>query len=261
MDEIHLPYAKGYYKMNIDNRPDPKPRKHAHLWQSYLFWHELVEMRKRHLLRISSIEAGKSNLDAQLEKDFMSDMQIDLLINKSKKNMITFGDEVGEIWKWITSIKGLGEGSLAAQLLAQIDNIGKFDTISKLWRFAGQAVIDGKAERNKPGEKAHKNALLQAICWNIGEQFVKQQTPLYSDIYYSEKERLRRLHPETITNGNGKKQYNDGHLHNMAKRKAVKIFLQHLWIKWRGYEGLPISQPYVQAILGHTNIIEAPNYE
>jgi len=54
-----------------DARPDPKPRKHPQLWQSYLFWNELVEMRKRHTLRISSIEKGKSNMDAQLEREFM----------------------------------------------------------------------------------------------------------------------------------------------------------------------------------------------
>jgi len=35
-----------------------------------------------------------------------------------------------------------------------------------------------------------------------------------------------------------------------------KIFLAHLWVKWREFEGLPVSQPYVQAILGHTHIIE-----
>jgi hypothetical protein len=38
----------------------------------------------------------------------------------------------------------------------------------------------------------------------------------------------------------------------------VKIFLQHLWVTWRQLEGLPISEPYVQAIMGHANIITAP---
>lgn len=239
--------------MKTDKRPDPKPRRSAHLWQAYLFWNELVEMRKRHNLRISSIESGKSNLDAQLEKDFLSEIQADALIKAANKMMIREGSKIC-VWDWVVSIRGLGEGSLAAQLLAQIDDIACFDTVSKLWRFAGQAVIDGKAERNQPGEKAHKNNRLQAICWNIGEQFVRQQTPAYVDIYYAEKERLRRLHPEKIV-VDGKTMYNDGHIHNMAKRKTVKIFLQHLWVTWREREGLPVSQPYVQAILGHTHII------
>ena len=258
--------------MQEDKRPDPKPRKNIHLWQSYLMWFELMEMRKRHLLRISSIQKGKSLMDEQLEHNFLEYTNLDTLICTAKKTMVNFGVSVGPVWSWITFIRGLGEGSLAAQLLAQIDDIGKFDTVSKLWRFAGQAVIDGKAETNTPGQKSSMNNKLRGICWNIGEQFVKQQTPLYVDIYYSEKERQRILHPDVVCktctselafevpwddcpNKKHKRMYNDGHIHNRAKRKAIKIFLQHLWVNWRELEGLPVSDPYVKAVLKHTNII------
>jgi len=238
-----------------DQRPDPKQRKHIQLWQAYLQWNELVEMRKRHLLRISSIEAGKSNMALGIEQRFMDLTRLDDLIDDHRKYMVECGAEVGDVWGWLTIVKGLGQGGLAAQLLAQIDDIGKFDTVSKLWRFAGLAVIDGKRETNKPGEKSHFNARLKSICWLISDQFVKQNTPLYRDIYDQEKARLRRLYPEKIVT-NGKTQYNDGHIDNMARRKTVKIFLQHLWVIWRKLEGLPVSEPYVQAILGHTHIIE-----
>ena len=146
-----------------DKRLDPKPRKRPHLWQSYLWWDELVQIRKRHLLRISSIEAGKSNLDAQFERDMLEHMAMDALIKEAKATMVNFGEMVGPIWYWMTAIRGLGEGGLAAQLLAQIDDIGKFATISKLWRFCGLAVIDGKAERNRPGEKSHFNRRLKSM--------------------------------------------------------------------------------------------------
>lgn len=247
--------------MKIDNRPDPKPRKHPRLWQTYLLWNEMVETRKRHTLRVSSIEAGKSNLDAQLEKDIMSDLlQVDSLVTASKKLMVQAGEELGPVWKWITSIKGMGEGGLAAQLIAQIDDISSFTTISKLWRFSGLAVVDGQAEHNKTGEKSHFNRRLKSVCWLISDQFIRQQTPGYVDIYYAEKERLRRLYPEKVENTGPSKKvfpylYTDAHIHNMAKRKMVKIFLQHLWVTWRESEGLPISDPYVQAILSHTNIL------
>ena len=237
-----------------DQRPEPKPRKNMMLWQAFLQWDELVEMRKHHLLRISSIEAGKSNMALGVEKRFLELTRLDELIDDHRKYMVECGAEVGDVWGWITHIKGLGQGGLAAQLLAQIDDIGKFDTVSKLWRFAGLAVIDGKREINKPGEKSHFNARLKSICWLISDQFVKQNTPLYRDIYDQEKARLRRLYPEKIVT-NGKTQYNDGHIDNMARRKTVKIFLQHLWVIWRNLEGLPVSEPYVQAILGHTHII------
>lgn len=237
-----------------DQRPDPKPRKHITLWQLYLQLDELEEMRKRHNLRISSIEHGKSHMDAQLEQDFIDILNLDKAIDITKKSLILMGQETGCIWEWITSIKGLASGKMAAQLLAQIDDIEKFSTVSKLWRFAGWAVIDGKAERNQMGEKSHFNRKLKSICWLIGEQFIRQQTPGYAEIYYDEKARLRQKYPEKIK-VNGKWKYNDGHLHNMAKRKMIKIFLQHVWVKWRECEGLPVSNPYVQDILGHTNII------
>lgn len=240
-----------------DKRPDPKPRLHPHTWQAYLIWDELVKMRQRHELRKTSIEAGKSNLDAELERLFIEDMALDNHIKLMKKSMVAYGEtEFGAAWRFLTAVKGLGEGGLAAQLLAQIDDIGKFDTVSKLWRFAGYAVIDGKREYNTDGDKSHYNRRLKSIVYLIVEQFIRQQTPLYADIYYTEKARLRRLHPEAIKD-NGHTQYNDGHLHAMAMRKTGKIFLQHLWVQWRTAEGLPVSEPYVQAILGHTNIITA----
>jgi len=242
--------------MTEDKRPDPKPRKHPHLWQAYLFWDEMVEMRKRHLLRISSIEKGKSNLNADLERQMLDHIEIDAHIKFAKKQMTDYGKTVGPVWDWITSIRGLKEGGLAAQLLAQIDDISKAPTVSSLWRFCGQAVIDGKAERNKAGELSHFNRRLKSVCWLISDQFIKQQTPGYVDIYYSEKARLRELYPEKIKGDNGKWKYNDGHLHNMAKRKAVKVFLQHLWLTWRELEELPISLPYSIDILGHSKYID-----
>lgn len=240
--------------MNIkDKRPDPKLRKHPQLWQSYLWWDELVQMRKRHILRISSIKAGKSNLDAQFELDMLNTIGLDIAVKDCKNTMVSYGQDVGLVWGWLTSIKGLAAGGLAAQLLAQFDNVSKFATVSKFWRFAGWAVIDGRIDRCKKGEKSPYNRRLKSICYLIVEQFIRQQTPVYVDIYYAEKERQRRKHPEPIKE-NGKWKFNDGHLHHRAMRKTAKIFLQHLWVKWREAEGLPVSKPYVEAILGHTNI-------
>jgi len=47
-----------------------------------------------------------------------------------------------------------------------------------------------------------------------------------------------------------------GHIDAMARRKAVKLFLSHLWVKWRGIEGLPVTDPYVIEKLGHKTKID-----
>ncbi len=221
--------------MVSDARPDPKPRKYPQLWQAYLFWYEFMEMRKRHILRISSIERGKSNLDAGYEKGVMERLALDAIIKQRKKEMTDWGS-LTPVWDWVTAIKGMGGGGLAAQLVAQIDDIHKFDTVASLWRFAGYAVFDGKAEKNQRGEKSHFNRRLKGVCFNIADQFIKQQTPGYVEIYYAEKERQRAMYPGPVANGNGKKIYTDAHIHNRAWRKMVKAFLRDLWIEWKRIE-------------------------
>lgn len=242
-----------------DQRPAPNPRQMPHLWQAYLWWDELVQMRKRHLLRISSIKARKSTMDAQFERDMMDHMGLDALVRHATRAMVKSGSEAGLVWEWIRSIKGMKSGSLPAQLLAQIDDIGKFATVSKLWRFSGWAVRNGRAETNVRGEKSHYNRRLKSTCFLIGEQFIRQQTPLYSDLYYEFKAKLREKHPEKIKGANGKWKYNDGHIDRMARRKMIKIFLQHLWLMWRTAEGLPTPHPYIHDIGGHSNLIPPPN--
>lgn len=257
-----------------DKRPDPKPRKHAQLWQSYLLYDEFVEWRKKHALRISSITKGKSNMDLQIEKDAIKEFGLSRMRRYAEKLMISHGSDVGPIWDWLRGIRGFKTGGITAQLLAYIDDIGKFDTISKLWRFAGLAVIDGKAE---PKDSPHYSRRFKSICWQIGELFVKMQTSLYADLYYEFYEDDRRKHPNTLCRDCGiiipkttggkwkcpenqehKIIYNPAHIMLRSQRRAVKIFLQHLWLKWRQFEGLPVSEPYVQAIMGHTNIVPPP---
>lgn len=255
-----------------DNRPDPKPRKYAHLWQAYLAWNEHLKIRTAHSNRISSIKRGKSNLDLGFELALLDAIDLDRRVEACRDLMIDCSQDLGAVWAWGTSIKGLGAGGLLAQLLAQVDDIAAFVTVSKLWRFCGWAVIDGQVDRCQKGETAPYNRKLKAICWNIVKGFIIQQTPVYADAYYDEKERQRRLHPETLCREcqipwdqcqqkrSHHKIFNDGHLHNRAIRKVAKLFLQHLWLVWRSYEGLPVTKPYIHAIGGHDHYIPPPNF-
>ncbi len=244
---------------NTTEAPKPmKERKHPRLWQAYQSWHELVELRKRHILRISSIERGASRYDAQYERDFIAQMALEAQIDNYRKEMIAYGKTV-TVWPWVTSIRGLKEGSLATQLLAQIDDIAPFSNVSKLWRFCGQAVIGGKAEY---GTK-HYNRQLKSICYLISDQFVKQNTPIYRDLYDMEKARQREAHPEPLKADDGPwaMQYTPAHIDAMARRKAVKIFLQHLWLVWREAEDLPTNEPYAIAQLQHADYVLPPVVE
>ena len=60
---------------------------------------------------------------------------------------------------------------------------------------------------------------------------------------------------------NGKKYepegvISEGHVHNRALRKMIKLFLAHLWQVWRQAEGLPVPEPYALAELGHSHYLD-----
>jgi len=254
-----------------------KQHKLINLWQDYLWYNEILEMRKRHLLRISAIERGVTRMDKQTEIDRMEFLRLD--IHKSEFGILlaNSGKTAGPIWEWIISIKGLKSGLLAAQLLAQIDDIALSPTIASLWRFCGYAVFEGKAEpkasfQAPQDEKAgkHYNGKLKGVCYNIAESFIKQQTPVYVDIYYAEKLRQRELHPIAIcrkcqiectikvSKRKGKKiktficpnnelhvkDFSDQHLHYRGIRKMMKAFLKDLWLEWRKADGLDIGNEW-----------------
>lgn len=133
---------------DVDLRPEPKLRKHARLWQSYLAWHGQMEQRKRHNLRITAAERGKSNLDPGFERELIDLLNLDAIVkprNKAERAtspwqmMVNYGEAVGPIWEWCLDQRGLGAG-LTAQLLAQINDIEQFATVSKLWRHSGYGI-------------------------------------------------------------------------------------------------------------------------
>jgi len=111
-------------------------------------------------------------------------------------------------------------------------------------------------ERKRRGERVGYNPRLKTHCWKIGTQLLKARGE-YADLYrrfkeeYSRREDLKR-------EGKGSFKL---HVHLMALRKMVKIFLQHLWVRWRETEGLPVSRPYAIDRLGHAEYIPPPPLE
>ena len=142
--------------------------------------------------------------------------------------------------------------------------IEAFDTVSKYWAWWGLHVVDGHAAKRKKGENINWNPKMRTLSWKIGKQFVMQGEG-YRQIYDQEKDRLteQRLpigkcpHYEECKAKlkTRKEPACKGHIHAMAKRKTVKLFLSHLWQRWRQLEGLPLRPPYVMEYLGHTGNI------
>jgi hypothetical protein len=199
-----------------------------------------------------------------------------------------YGENViaGKLKKWVESSQCPAEAAwayeqigigpvIAAGLAAHID-VSKANSISALWKFAGQAP---GFDRKVRGTKLCYNARLKTLCWKLGESFVKVSGKegatyghLYADFKAEEIGRneagalaqaaARELAAKKITDKHTKEVLQgghliDGHLHSRAKRRAVKIFLSHYWTKGRESRGLPVRAPYAMQILGHDGEIKA----
>lgn len=147
----------------------------------------------------------------------------------------------------LSRVKGIGP-TMAAKLIALVD-IRKCDTVSALWRFAGLAVIDGKAEKPVPGEKLHYSKRLKATMYLVAKQLMAVKGPYY-DYYYEMRQKYESKHPD----------WPRLRIHLAALRKVEKLFLAHMWEKWRTYEGLPVRRPYVIDMLGHNNFRAPEEY-
>ena len=112
-------------------------------------------------------------------------------------------------------------------------------TISQLWRYSGFAP----GQRRQKGKKTDYNPRVKTLCWKVGESFIKCKC-FGRRLYDRAKTQLKAKHPD----------WNNAKCHAFAKRKVVKIFLGSLWMFWRKMMGLPITQPYPQAHLGHQDI-------
>ena len=162
--------------------------------------------------------------------------------NEIKKMVENNGHPIIE---WLLSIKGIGFIT-AAKLISYID-IKKTPTISALWRYCGLDATHTKRRRKVSEEEAKKFGhpyLKKELLGVLADNFIKKRTPVYREVYDKEKEKQLKLGITKL------------HAHRRAIRKMMKIFLSHLWIKWRTVEGLPVSKPYVIERLGHQHFIE-----
>jgi hypothetical protein len=120
-------------------------------------------------------------------------------------------------------------------------------TISSLWQYSG---IGSPDQKKKKGVKISYNPKAKVLLWKIADSFIKQNTPIYRDIYDTEKEKQFQ-----ILSQNKEEKAVKMHSHLRAMRKMAKIFESHYWLCAREMKGLPVSQPYIAGKGNHTHII------
>jgi len=158
---------------------------------------------------------------------------------------------------WLEKIKGIST-RLASALLKEYSYCETYDTVSQLWSHSGLDP-EGAKGREK-GEQINYDPDKKKLAWKVMDSFVKQRTEPYRSVYDNEKERQKRK-KELKENGredeyNGSAPESKKHIDLRARRKAVKVFLQHYWVITRQLKGYSTVPPYVHDKLKHGNYIK-----
>lgn len=103
-------------------------------------------------------------------------------------------------------------------------------------------------ERLVKGQSSHFDSRLKSLLFNVASCFMRATSP-----YKREYDRAKTFYTTRVEEG--KATLTKGHIDMRARRRMIKLFLSHLWLRWRELEGLPTSQPYAHAHGGHVHII------
>lgn len=190
-------------------------------------------------------------------------------LDTEERAVAALADEVRAHPMWdifFKDVRGCGP-MMAGVCLAYLDPY-KARHASGFWRYAGLDVVtaeDGTTHGRSRSDTEEQQYIdengdiktKKGVTYNpkvkskligvLGGSFIKfaEKDGIYvgyGKVYYDKKNYYNNK-PET-------KDFSDYHKHRMALRFAVKMFLRDLWVAWRTYEGLEVSEPYEVAKLG-----------
>lgn len=171
------------------------------------------------------------------------------------------------IWtEYLKDVRGVGP-LMAGVILSEYD-INKAAMVSQMWSYAGLDVVLSEDENgNIIGEarSKKKHHLVKKTYTNRDGEIV--ETVGISFNPFLRTKLLGVLAPVFLKLGGKYKTIYDGHknrlqntprhadkpklhIHNMAMRYMIKIFVQDLYVAWRTIEGLPVRAPYAEEKLG-----------
>jgi hypothetical protein len=178
---------------------------------------------------------------------------------------------------FLKNVFGLKSGAvIAAYIVSEIDIRDRPDgrslKPSMLRRFCGLAVIDGRLERKKAGQKNRYNAEMRMrlfqFCSSMWKNAAKVSedrpygtTSKYLEIWKNYKHRMQRSERyDVATNmllefGKEDKVRKGARavIHATGWHKAADVFIEDLYIVWRAIEGLPVWPDYHAAKLGYSH--------
>lgn len=191
-------------------------------------------------------------------------------LNKEKKFTGLIKKTIQEEMVWnefLQYVKGIGPLSTAI-LLYYFGYCEKARYVSSLWKFSGYSVEDGKAPVLEKGKNLDYNPKLRMFMYRISDSFIKQRTPFYRGVYDSMKAKqvrlmesgLEKMNKEELKEFKGvksrckKREFMNRFCKRApvsllnaelrARRKMMKVFLEHYFVKCKRLLGVEESKPW-----------------
>lgn len=198
-----------------------------------------------------------------------TEKQEDFLLKRIKETI-----KIHPLWKaFLKDVKGCGE-LMAAVIISQFniylaENVSKMiaysgmspgTTFGKKWNKSKTKIITTdvlvKQDRKTPGFLCPYNAWLKSKMLGVLASGFLKANSLYKKFYDDYKNRMENLSEEEkkkrlkkSKNPSDKKRPYAGHIHRMALRYMMKIFLKDLYVAWRTLEGLSVRNFYEEEYL------------
>jgi transposase len=177
-------------------------------------------------------------------------------VENKTKTALTKAVNASRVWQIFEPIEGVGP-SIAGGIIAAIGDIRRFQKKENLIAFCGLHSLrpDGqkwqKGEvptgaimaRQRRGQVSNWNRSSRQSLFLLGDQFNRRPESEWGKKLLANKQALRERHPEVVTNDQGKKRYNDGHIHKLAVWMTLRQFLKFLHREWWKLEGRNMLEP------------------
>ena len=151
-----------------------------------------------------------------------------------KKALVKMVREQPEWKAFMADAPGMGE--ITAAYLLSLVNIAKAKSVSALWKFFG---FDPANAAGTDGRNPGLGQLRAPLYAGLSITLIRKDSP-YREHYDAWKTK--------------------GVSHGGALRRIMKLWLSHLWVTWRTFEGLPVTKPFVHDKLDHTTYYSPSDY-
>lgn len=147
----------------------------------------------------------------------------------------------------ILGIKGKASWMTSASVVAYVGDVTRFATVSKLWKFAGWDVSEGKASKRAKGQVLSCNPKLKTALWSWCDSMLKTGNVKWRPVYDAARDAEILIHEAKCSRCAGLKSATDAqkekkrlaiqsHAGARARRKVIKSVLREYFVKVRGVE-------------------------